>query len=85
MLYLICEEVNPMTKRATVYLDARIHRAVKIKAVQTDSSISDLVNEALRLSLKEDAIDLQAIHDRAHEPSHPFEDVLRDLKRDGLL
>lgn len=74
-----------MIKRATVYLDARLHRAVKLKAVQTDSTVSDLVNEALRLSLKEDASDLQAIRERAHEPSRPFEDVLRDLKRDGLL
>ena len=74
-----------MSKRATVYLDDRIHRAVKLKAVHTDSTISDLVNEALRISLKEDAIDLQAIQDRAHEPTRPFEDVLRDLKRDGLL
>lgn len=74
-----------MTKRATVYLDARIHRALKLKAAQTDSTVSHLVNEALRLSLKEDAADLQAIQDRAREPARPFEDVLRDLKRDGLL
>ncbi len=74
-----------MIKRATIYLDARIHRAIKLKAVQTDSTLSDLVNEALRLSLKEDAIDLKAIQDRASEPSRPFEDVLRDLKKDGLL
>jgi hypothetical protein len=74
-----------MTKRATVYLDSRIHRALKLKAAQTDSTVSDLVNEAVRVALKEDAIDLQAIQDRAHEPSRPFEDVLRDMKRDGLL
>ena len=74
-----------MTKRATVYLDSRIHRALKLKAVQTDATVSDLVNEALRLSLKEDVSDFQAIQDRAHESARPFEDVLRDLKRDGLL
>ena len=74
-----------MTKRATIYLDARIHRALKLKAAQTDATVSDLVNEALQLSLREDAIDLQAIQDRAHEPARPFEDVLRDLKRDGLI
>lgn len=74
-----------MIKRATIYLDSRIHRALKLKAAQTDATMSDLVNEALRLSLKEDALDLQAIHDRAHEPARAFEDVLRDLKRDGLV
>ena len=74
-----------MLKRATVYLDPRIQRAVKIKAAETDSTISDLVNEALRLSLKEDVIDLAAIRARAREPVRSFEEVIRDLKRDGLL
>ena len=74
-----------MTKRATVYLNPSIHRAIKLKAVQTDATISDLVNEALRLSLKEDALDLEAIRARAGEPSRSFEAVVRGLKRDGLL
>ncbi len=74
-----------MLKRATIYLDPRIHRAVKLKSAQTDSTISSLVNEALRLSLKEDMIDLAAIRDRAHEPERSFEEVVKDLKRDGLL
>lgn len=74
-----------MTKRTTVYLDPKIHRAIKMKAVQMNAKLSDLVNEALRLSLKEDALDLEAIKDRAHEPSRSFEEVLDDLKRDGLL
>ncbi len=74
-----------MLKRATVYMEPKIHRAIKMKAVQMNSTLSDLVNEALRLSLKEDAIDLKAIHDRAQEPSRSFEEVLKDLKRDGLL
>lgn len=74
-----------MLKRATVYLEPKIHRAIKMKAVETDSTVSDVVNEALRLSLREDAIDLAAIRSRAHEPSRSFEEVIRDLKRDGLL
>ncbi len=74
-----------MTKRSTIYLDSRIHRALKLKAAQMEATVSELVNEAVRLSLKEDAIDLQAIQDRTHESSRPFEDVLRDLKRDGLV
>ena len=74
-----------MTKRTTIYLDPKLHRAIKIKAIQINSSISEIVKEALRLSLKEDALDLDAIKDRAHEPSRSFETVLKDLKRDGLL
>ncbi len=74
-----------MLKRTTVYLDPKIHRAIKIKAIQVNKGISDLVNEALKFSLKEDAMDLEAIKKRAHEPSRSYEDVLKDLKRDGLL
>ena len=74
-----------MTKRTTVYLDSKLHQAIKIKAIQVNLSISELVNQAVRLSLKEDAIDLEAIKDRAHDPTRSFEAVLKDLKRDGLL
>jgi hypothetical protein len=74
-----------MMKRATVYLDPKVHRAVKIKAAQADVTVSVLVNEALRMSLREDAIDLQAIRDRQQEPTRSLESVVNDLKRDGLL
>ena len=74
-----------MTKRTTIYLDPKLHRAIKIKAIQINSSISEIIKEALRLALKEDAADLDAIKDRGHETSRSFESVLKDLKRDGLL
>lgn len=74
-----------MLKRTTIYLDSQLHQAIKMRAVQSHSSISDLVNEAIRLSLKEDAIDLKAIKDRAAEPAVSYETVLKNLKRDGLL
>ncbi len=74
-----------MTKRTTIYLDPKLHRAIKIKAIQINSSISEIIKEALRLALKEDAADLDAIKDREHETSRSFEAVLKDLKRDGLL
>lgn len=66
-------------KRATIYLDPDLHRALRVKAVETDRTISDLVNEAVRLRLAEDAEDLAAFDDR--EPDLHFEDVLKDLKR----
>ena len=74
-----------MLKRTTIYLDPKLHQAIKIKAIQVHMSISDLTNEALRLTLKEDAMDLEAIKNRSNEPSRSFESVLKDLKRDGLL
>jgi len=72
-------------KRATVYFDPFIHRALRVKAAETDRSVSDLVNEAVKLHLAEDAEDLAALEERAHEPNLPFEDVLKDLKRRGKI
>ena len=74
-----------LTKRATVYLDADLHRAVRMKAVEIEKSVSDLVNAALRQSLAEDADDLAAFRDRAKEPNLDFEAVLKDLRRRGKL
>ena len=71
--------------RTTVYLDPRVHRTLKIKAAETDRSISELVNEALIEALREDKEDLEAFKKRTREPSRPFEKVLAELKRGGLL
>ncbi|MCH7491870.1 MAG: CopG family transcriptional regulator [Gemmatimonadetes bacterium] len=73
------------SKRATVYFDPSLHRALRVKAVQTEQSVSELVNAAVRLSLVEDADDLAAFEARAKEPNLDFEDVLKDLKRRGKL
>jgi hypothetical protein len=72
-------------KRATIYLDSRLHRALRLKAAQSDSSISALVNEAVRLALLEDAEDIEAFSLRAKEPRLSFESVVTDLKRRGRL
>jgi len=72
-------------KRATVYFDPELHRALKLKAAETDQSLSELVNEAVKLSLAEDAEDLAAFEERAREPNLVFEDVVKDLKRRGKI
>jgi len=64
-----------MKKRITLYLDSDLHHALRIKAAETDYSISELVQEAVKLSLAEDFIDLAAFDVRREEPSLPFEDV----------
>ena len=74
-----------LTKRATIYLDADLHRAVQMKAAEIEKSVSDLVNTALRHSLAEDADDLAAFGDRAKEPNLDFEAVVKDLRRRGKL
>lgn len=73
------------TKRATIYLDSELHRALRIKAAETSCSISEIVNNAVKLALAEDAEDLAAFEERAKEPLVSFEDVLKELKRDGRI
>ena len=74
-----------VTKRATIYLDPDLHRAVRMKAVEIEKSVSDLVNAALRQSLAEDADDLAAFRARAKEPSLDFEAFVKGLRRRGKL
>ena len=73
------------TKRATIYMDSELHRALRMKAAETSSSISEIVNNAVKLALAEDAEDLAAFEERAKEPLVSFEDVLKALKSDGRI
>lgn len=74
-----------LTKRATIYLDPMLHKALRLKAAETSRSMSELVNRAVRLSLAEDAEDLAAFEERAGEPLVAFEDLLKDLKKHGRI
>ncbi len=72
-------------KRATVCFDPHLHEALRLKAAETDQSLSELVNAAARHSLAEDGKDLAAFEERAREPHRAFADALKDLKRRGKL
>jgi plasmid stability protein len=74
-----------LPKRATVYFEPEIHRALRLKAAATDRSVSDMVNDAVKLALAEDAEDLAAFEERAHEKSVDFETVVRSLRRRGKI
>jgi hypothetical protein len=77
--------MRSLQKRATVYFDSLLHRALRFKAAETERSISEIVNDAVRLSLEEDAEDLAAFQERAKEPNLSFEAVLKDLRKRGKL
>lgn len=74
-----------LTKRATVYFDPAMHKALQHKALETSRSLSDLVNDAVRRSLAEDAEDLAAFEDRVNEPLISYESLLKELKAHGRL
>mgnify|MGYP003407457008 FL=1 len=73
------------SKRATIYFDAEVHHALRLRAAATDRSISDMVNDAVKLALAEDAEDLAAFDNRKSEPSVSFESLVRDLRKRGRI
>ena len=74
-----------LTKRATVYFDPIIHRALRLKAAETSRSLSDIVNDAVKEALAEDAEDLAAFEERAAEPLISYEEMVKRLKADGRI
>jgi len=72
-------------KRSTIYLDPDLHRALRLKSIETSRSVSDLVNKAIRDSLAEDAEDLAAFDQRASEPLISYEAMIKRLKKDGRI
>lgn len=77
--------MSELSKRATIYLDPALHQALRLKAATAGRTVSDLVNEAVRQSLREDQEDLAAFADRVAEPTMSYEEVLADLKAHGKL
>lgn len=73
------------TKRATVYLDPDLHKALRLKAAETSRSVSDLVNDAIREALAEDAEDISAFEERVAEPLISYDEMVKRLKRDGRI
>jgi hypothetical protein len=71
--------------RATVYLDPDLHKALRLKAVETTQSISKLVNDAIKESLAEDAEDISAFEERAKEPLISYDAMIKKLRKDGRI
>ena len=77
--------MSALTKRATVYLDPALHKALRLKSIETSRSLSTLINDAVRERLAEDADDLAVFDARRNEPTVAFEDFVKDLRRHGTL
>jgi hypothetical protein len=72
-------------RRATVYLDPELHKALRLKAVETSRSVSELVNDAVREALSEDAEDIEAFEQRVREPLISYEEMIKRLRADGRI
>jgi hypothetical protein len=78
-------ELAKRLKRSTIYLDPDLHRALRIKSVHTQRSMSELVNDAVRLAIREDQEDLAAFEARAGEPTITYEELLKELRAHGKI
>ena len=77
--------MTTLTTRATIYLEPALHKALRLKSIETSRSVSELLNDALRADLAEDAGDLESFDARQHEPTIAFETFVKELKRHGKL
>ncbi|MCX7095300.1 MAG: CopG family transcriptional regulator [Methylobacter sp.] len=77
--------MSELSKKSTVYFDPELHEALKIKSAITHQSLSQVVNEAIRMALQEDREDLSAFEERAGEPTLSYEELLEDLTAHGKL
>ena len=77
--------MTTLTTRATIYLEPALHKALRLKSIETSRSVSELLNDALRADLAEDAEDLESFDARQHEPTIAFETFVKELKRHGKL
>lgn len=77
--------MSELSKRSTVYFEADVHQALRIKSASVNQSVSELVNEAARLALREDQEDLSAFTQRVNGPTLSYEALLDDLKAHGKI
>ena len=77
--------MTTLLKRSTVYLDSTLHQALRLKALETSRSMSEIINEAVREALGEDAEDLASFKERADESLISYELMVKRLKKDGRI
>ena len=72
-------------KRTTIYFESGLHQSLRLKAAETSSSISELVNQAVRMSLGEDQTDQMNADPCKSEAQISFDEMVEQLKRDGFI
>ena len=77
--------MSTQNKRTTIYLDPELHKALRLKAANNSKSVTELINDAVRESLAEDAEDIAAFTIRGQEPLVSYDEMVRRLKKDGLI
>lgn len=77
--------MTTLSKSSTIYLDPSLHQALRIKALETSRSMSEMINEAVKEALAEDAEDLAVFDARHGEPLISYEQMIKRLQKDGRI
>ena len=67
--------------KITLNLEDTILKALKLKATETNQSMSELVNDALKASLQEDLEDIKSWEERKGEDTYDYEEFVELLKK----
>ena len=73
------EKTEVVTNCDHLPFDPNLHKALRLKVVETSRSVSELVNEAVRETLSDDAEDLLAFEERADETLISYEDFFQKV------
>ena len=72
-------------KRTTINFDPELHRHLRLKASLTSRSMSELVNDAVRVSLAGKQEDDKVLDGQKSEAQRSFDEMVEQLKRDGFI
>ncbi|HUC96044.1 MAG TPA: hypothetical protein VMR16_00040 [Candidatus Saccharimonadales bacterium] len=71
--------------RTTITINDKLFRALKMRAIEADESVSKLVEDAVKYQILEDLEDIEDAKARENEPSYSFDNLVATLKTEGLL
>ena len=78
----VCYTLN---MRTTITINDKLFRTLKMRAAETDESVSQLVENAIKYQILEDFEDIEDANNREHESVHSFVDLVKQFKAEGLL
>lgn len=71
--------------RTTITLNDKLYKALKLRAVESNVSVSSIVEDAVKFQILEDLEDIEEAKKRENEPTHSFDELVAEFKKEGLL
>ena len=71
--------------RTTISINDKVYKALRLRSAESGESMSAIVENAVKYQILEDLEDIEDANRRSREPSLNFDDLVRELKTEGLL